>query len=172
VEAVSQDQQDGGRPDRGEAGTTEPVAFRPAVRADLAAIVALLRDDVLGAGREHPDLAPYEAAFADIDPDPRHVVVVGVVGSEVVACLQATVLPCLTHGGRRRAQFEGVRVRADHRGERIGASLVDWAVAWARAQGCGVVQLTTDKARPDALRFYESLGFVASHEGMKRILES
>jgi GNAT superfamily N-acetyltransferase len=147
------------------------VEFRRAQRHDLPAVIALLRDDPLGAAREHADLAAYETAFAEIDADDRHLLVVGVQGDDVVACLQATVLPCLTHGGRRRAQIEGVRVHADHRGGDIGASLLRWAIGWASEQGCGVVQLTTDKSRPDALRFYEGLGFTATHEGMKLPLD-
>lgn len=146
-------------------------SFRRATPEDLPAIVALLRDDALGATREHTDLRPYEAAFADIDADPRHLLVVGSLEGDVVACLQATVLPCLTHGGRRRAQVEGVRVDADRRGSGIGAALLRWTIAWARAEGCGVVQLTTDRSRPDARRFYESLGFVATHDGMKLPLD-
>ncbi len=146
------------------------VAFRRAVVGDLPAVVALLRDDALGADRESTDLAPYEAAFADIDDDPRHVLVVGEFEGDVVACLQATVLPCLTHGGRRRAQVEGVRVSRDQRGTGIGRALLEWTVHWARDQGCGVIQLTTDKTRPDALRFYESLGFTPTHEGLKATL--
>lgn len=147
------------------------IEFRAASHADLPAIVALLHDDALGATREHSELAPYESAFAEIDTDPRHLLVVGTSGGEVVACLQATVLPCLTHGGRRRAQVEGVRVRADQRGAGVGGALLRWTFEWARRQGCGVIQLTTDRARPDAQRFYEGLGFVATHEGMKRPLE-
>jgi GNAT superfamily N-acetyltransferase len=143
------------------------VVFRRAVPEDLPAIVALLTDDDLGAGREAADLEPYAVAFAEIDGDPRHLVVVGDLAGEVVACLQAAVLPCLTHGGRRRAQFEGVRVSGRLRGTGVGRALVDWSIEWARDHGCGVVQLTTDKRRPDALRFYEAAGFVASHEGMK-----
>ena len=143
------------------------VEFRPATAADLPAVVSLLRNDLLGADREHEDLAPYRAAFAEIDADPNHALLVGVEGDAVVACLQVTALPCLTHGGRRRAQLEGVRVRSDRRGGGLGARLVDHAVGWARDRGCGVVQLTTDKARPEALRFYESLGFAATHEGLK-----
>lgn len=147
-------------------------AFRRATLEDLPVIVALLRDDALGAAREHGDLRPYQAAFAEIDADPRHLLVVGELDGDVVACLQATVLPCLTHGGRRRAQIEGVRVDVDHRGDGIGAALLTWAIAWARNQGCGVVQLTTDRSRPDARRFYESLGFVATHDGMKLPLDT
>lgn len=148
-----------------------PVVFRRALRSDLRAIVALLADDDLGAERELAAPAPYEAAFTEIDADPRHLLVVGDRDGEVVACLQATLLPCLTHRGRRRAQFEGVRVSRARRGGGVGGDLVRWATEWARQNGCGVVQLTTDKQRPDARRFYESLGFVATHEGMKLPLD-
>ncbi|HWJ97399.1 MAG TPA: GNAT family N-acetyltransferase [Acidimicrobiales bacterium] len=147
------------------------VRFRPATPADLPAVVALLHDDALGARREHSELAPYEAAFAEIEADSNHLVVVGTVDDEVVACLQATALPCLTHGGRRRAQLEGIRVASGHRGGGIGAALVRWAIDWAREQRCAIVQLTTDKERPDALRFYESLGFAPTHQGCKLVLE-
>lgn len=156
----------------------DDVTFRRAAPADLAGIVALLTDDVLGAGRESDDAAAYEAAFGEIDADPRHLMVVGVVGDgrdtggAVVACLQATVLPCLTHGGRRRAQFEGVRVATALRGAGVGAALLAWSIGWAREQGCGVVQLMTDRRRPDARRFYEAAGFVATHDGMKLDLTS
>jgi GNAT superfamily N-acetyltransferase len=147
------------------------VVFRRARRDDLSSIVALLTDDDLGAGRESADLEPYEVAFAEIDGDPRHVLVVGDRDGEIVACLQATVLPCLTHGGRRRAQVEGVRVSERLRGAGVGRALLAWSIDWAREHGCGVVQLTTDKRRPDALRFYEASGFVATHEGMKLDLD-
>lgn len=102
--------------------------------------------------------------------DPRHLLVVGEQGGCVVACLQATVLPCLTHGGRRRAQFEGIRVASDLRGQSVGRKMLSWAIAWAEARGCGVVQLTTDRQRAGARRFYETLGFVATHDGMKLTL--
>ncbi len=146
------------------------LCFRRAVRADLPAIVALLTDDVLGAARESGSIAEYELAFADIDADPNHLLVVGDQDGRVVSCLQATMLPCLTHGGRRRAQFEGVRVAGDLRGHDIGHQMLDWAIIWARTQGCGMIQLTTDRRRGDACRFYETLGFVASHDGLKLTL--
>lgn len=149
----------------------DEVVFRRATRDDLVAIVGLLADDELGAERESADLGPYEAAFAEIDGDPRHLLVVGDLDGEVVACLQATLLPCLTHGGRRRAQFEGVRVSERHRGRGVGAALLAWSVDWARREGCGVVQLTTDTRRADARRFYEQAGFVATHEGLKLPLD-
>lgn len=147
------------------------VTFREATQQDLMAIVALLSDDDLGAVRETINVAPYERAFAEINGDPRHLLVVGVEGDRVVACLQVSLLPCLTHGGRRRAQVEGVRVSAEQRGRGVGADLLRWTIDWARDQGCGVVQLTTDKRRPEALSFYESLGFTASHEGLKLVVE-
>ena len=149
----------------------DEVVFRRAERGDLVAIVGLLADDELGAGRESVDLAGYEGAFAEIDGDPRHLLVVGDLDGVVVACLQATLLPCLTHGGRRRAQFEGVRVDERQRGRGVGAALLAWSIDWARENGCGVVQLTTDKRRPGALRFYEQAGFVATHEGLKLPLD-
>lgn len=144
--------------------------FREAVRADLPAIVALLADDVLGKAR---DLAAvddaYERAFAEIDADPRNHLIVAADEDDrsVVACLQVTYIPGLGRHGAERALVEAVRVRSDRRGEGLGGSLMRWVIERARERGCGLVQLTTDKARTDAHRFYRRLGFVASHEGMK-----
>ena len=102
-----------------------------------------------------------------IDADPRNRLVVVEHGVEVIGTLQLTLIPYLTYGGRARAQIEAVRVDARHRGEGVGRRLFDWAIAAAREAGCHMVQLTTDKRRPAALAFYRSLGFQASHEGMK-----
>lgn len=144
------------------------VRVRRARRADVPAIVALLADDVLGQSREHPgDLAPYVAAFERVDADPAHLLVVAEAGSEVVGTLQLTVLPGLSRRGALRAQVEAVRVADSQRGRGLGRALVLWAVEESRARGCSLVQLTSSKQRTDALRFYERLGFVASHEGMK-----
>ena len=90
---------------------------------------------------------------------------------ELAGCLQLTVIPGLSRLGMRRAQIEGVRVDRRFRGSGVGAALFRHAIERARAAGCGLVQLTTDKARPEALRFYERLGFAASHEGLKLALE-
>lgn len=147
--------------------------MRRAVRADLPAIVALLADDPLGAGREDPGPplnAAYEAAFDAIDRDPNQIMAVAEDGGEIVGCLQLTFIPGLTRTGQWRGQIEGVRIAASRRGGGLGRAMFVWAVDQCRARGCGLVQLTTDKTRPDALRFYESLGFVASHEGVKRAL--
>ena len=143
------------------------VTFRTATEGDLAAVLSLLADDALGGAREVEEMGPYALAFAEIDADPNHQLVVGDLDGEVVAVLQLTFLPCLTHGGRRRAQIEGVRVASSLRGKGVGRALIAWAVDRARTVGCGVVQLTTDTSRPDALRFYKSLGFRPTHVGLK-----
>ncbi len=146
------------------------LTIRPARRAELPRIVRLLADDPLGAQRESPDdPLPdcYGAAFDGIADDPNNELAVALEGDEVIGCLQLTFIPGLSRRGMTRAQIESVRVAGSARGSGIGRALFDWAIARARAEGCGLVQLTTDKQRPDALRFYESLGFVGSHEGMK-----
>jgi GNAT superfamily N-acetyltransferase len=147
------------------------VVIRRAVAEDLPAVVAMLADDPLGSGRESTaDLTPYRRAFDVIDADPSELLVVAEDGDDVVGTLQLSFLPGLSRGGALRAQIEAVRVRADHRGRGLGAVLLQWAVDRARRQGCALVQLTTDKSRRDAHRFYERLGFVASHEGFKLAL--
>jgi len=154
--------------------------LRRATIKDVPAIVGLLVDDLLGSDREssdRADLAPYLTAFAAIDADPAHLLLVvdddgdhNGDGGEVVATLQLTFVPGLSRGGALRAQIEAVRVARSHRGSGLGAALVSWAVAEAERRGCALVQLTTDKQRGDAHRFYERLGFVATHEGFKRQL--
>ncbi len=152
-------------------GSAARPSFRRATRADLAAIVRLLADDPLGASRERPeDPLPesYGSAFEAIDRDPNNELVVASGGAgEVLAVLQLTFIPYLTHQGCWRAMIEGVRVDSRLRGQGVGRFLFLWAIERARERGCGIVQLTTNKARPDALRFYQQLGFVASHEGLK-----
>jgi GNAT superfamily N-acetyltransferase len=147
------------------------VIFREATRTDLPAIVALLADDVLGKARDFAVVdEAYERAFADIDADPRNLLIVAEDQSEVVACMQITYIPGLGRHGAERSQIEAVRVRSDRRGHGLGVRLLTWAIEQARNRGCALVQLTTDKSRGDAHRFYARLGFVASHEGMKLTL--
>jgi len=134
----------------------------------VPAIVAMLADDALGATRESPDdLTPYRKAFQDIDADPNQFLAVADRDGEVVGTLQLTYLPGLSRKGGTRAQIEAVRVRATERGTGLGSQLITWAVDQARQRGCILVQLTTDTARTDAHRFYEQLGFTASHLGFK-----
>ncbi len=144
--------------------------MRRARAADLDAIVALLADDMLGAGREKPGDPAYAAAFAAIEADPNQYLAVAEEEGCVVGCLQLSFIPGLSRLGMWRGQIESVRIAASHRGAGLGRRMFEWAIEECRARGCGLVQLTTDKARPDARRFYESLGFSASHEGMKLAL--
>jgi GNAT superfamily N-acetyltransferase len=133
----------------------------------------MLADDALGAARERYELPlppAYERAFQAIQADPAQELVVVELSGTVVGMLQLTFIPYLTHQGSWRALIEGVRIDSRHRASGLGRQMMAWAIARARARDCRMVQLTTDKARPDARRFYESLGFTASHEGMKLLL--
>lgn len=144
--------------------------MRRATAADLDAIVAMLADDMLGAAREKPGDPAYAAAFRAIESDPNQLLAVAEEEGRVVGCLQLSFIPGLSRLGMWRGQIESVRIAASHRGAGLGRRMFEWAIEQCRARGCGLVQLTTDKARPDARRFYESLGFAASHEGMKLAL--
>ncbi|GAA2486841.1 GNAT family N-acetyltransferase [Streptomyces gobitricini] len=145
--------------------------IRPAAPADIPAIVAMLADDPLGAQRESPDdLAPYTAAFERLVGDPHQHLVVAVRAERVVGTLQLTIIPGLSRRGATRSIVEGVRVRADERGSGLGTWLIEWAIAESRRQRCQMVQLTSDATRTDAHRFYERLGFEASHVGFKMSL--
>jgi ribosomal protein S18 acetylase RimI-like enzyme len=144
--------------------------IRGATEADLPALVALLADDVLGAGRESPGDPDYAAAFSAMAAQGGNFMLVAEEAGRVVGCLQLTLIPGLSRRGMLRAQIESVRVAADARGRGLGEALVQDAIARARAAGAGLVQLTTDLAREDAHRFYERLGFLPSHMGMKLAL--
>jgi GNAT superfamily N-acetyltransferase len=150
------------------------VILRRARRDDVPAIVALFQDDFLGAGREVPKgaalPASYYSAFDEIDADPRCELVVAEEDGRVVGTMQATVLTHLGSRGAKSLQLENVHVAAPLRSRGVGALLLKRAVESARAHGCARVQLTTNKLRKDAHRFYERLGFTASHEGMKLAL--
>jgi GNAT superfamily N-acetyltransferase len=144
--------------------------FRAATAEDLPAILAMLIDDELCKLREDPGtpLNPaYLAAFEAITRDPNQLLAVADRDGQVVGCFQLSVLPGLSHRGAWRGQIEGVRIAASERGSGLGKAMMEWAIAQCRARGCRMVQLTTDKRRHDAHRFYARLGFVASHEGMK-----
>jgi GNAT superfamily N-acetyltransferase len=147
--------------------------FRDATVEDLPLIVAMYADDELGATRESatdPLPESYLRAFREIDADPRHRVIVAEDAGEVIASLQLSYLPQLSYRGSERAQIESVRVSAPRRGSGLGRAMMLWAMDEARQRGCAIVQLTTNGQRHDAQRFYESLGFAATHVGMKRPL--
>jgi GNAT superfamily N-acetyltransferase len=149
----------------------DAVTLRRAVPDDLAEVVALLAADQLGVHREAAnDLQPYRAAFDAITADPAHLLVVAVEAGRVVGTMQLSFIPGLARRGAWRAQIEAVRVHEDVRNRGVGARMIGWAIEESRRRGCALVQLTTDKRRTDARRFYERLGFVASHEGMKLAL--
>lgn len=148
--------------------TTTSLEFRPAIEADVPAVVALLADDQRGAGRETPDdLTPYRAAFARLRDDPNQLLVVAVNGTGVVGTLQLSIIPGLSRRGATRSIIEAVRVSRDARGGGIGTQLITWAIEESRRRGCSLVQLTSDSSRADAHRFYQRLGFTGSHVGFK-----
>jgi len=146
------------------------LVFRPARREDVMGIVALLRDDPLGATRESTDLAAYLAAFDEIAAMPGSVTIVGEAGGRVVATCQVTFIPGLAHKGARRAHVESVRVEAGLRRQGVGRALFAEVERLAREAGCAMIELTMNRARTESAAFYEALGFVPSHVGFKRTL--
>lgn len=146
------------------------LTFRKAQESDVEHIVQMLADDELGKKRENfklPIPQEYTEAFDAISSDQNQELIVVELDSEVVGTLQLSFIQYLTYQGGIRAQIEAVRIRKDYRGKGLGEEFFSWAIKRAQERGAHVLQLTTDKQRPDALRFYEKLGFKASHEGMK-----
>jgi GNAT superfamily N-acetyltransferase len=146
------------------------LSIRRATREDVPEIVRLLADDPLGSQREkHREPLPesYYEAFREIEADRQQELVVASLDGQVIGTMQLTFIPSLTFQGGKRAQIEGVRVDGAHRGRGVGRRLMLWAIERARQEGCRLVQLTTNIERADAQRFYHSLGFTASHAGMK-----
>jgi GNAT superfamily N-acetyltransferase len=144
--------------------------FRRAVKADVPALVQLLTEDALGATREGAPLSRYEAAFDEIAAQPMHQLIVAEEAGVVIACAQLTLLAGLSRQGAKRALVEAVRVTAARRSQGIGRALMEECEARARAAGAVMVQLTSDKSRKDAHRFYEGLGYDPSHIGFKKPL--
>ncbi|RWB54196.1 GNAT family N-acetyltransferase [Mesorhizobium sp.] len=146
------------------------IQIRRARDTDLSAIVAMLADDALGRAREdtsQPLAQAYLDAFAAVDSDPNQLLAVMTDGADVIGTLQISFLAGLSSRGAWRGQIEAVRIAANRRGERLGQRLLQWAIEKCRERGCRVVQLTTNKSRLDAHRFYDRLGFKASHIGYK-----
>ncbi len=149
-----------------------PLRIRPAHRDDVPAIVAMLADDPLGAAREDlADPRPYDTAYDRVQADAGQHLVVAERDGTVVGTLQLSIIPGLSRRGATRSIIEGVRVAREERGSGLGTELVTWAVEESRRLGCTLVQLTSDASRTDARRFYERLGFVASHVGLKLQLD-
>jgi ribosomal protein S18 acetylase RimI-like enzyme len=149
---------------------TKSITFRTAKEQDLPRIVAMLSDDVLGRQRErneHPLPESYLKAFHAITSDPNNELVIACIRNDIIGVMQITFTPYITHQGGWRATIEGVRTAASTRNKGVGTELIQWAIKRAEERKCHLVQLTTDKQRPDALRFYEKLGFKATHEGLK-----
>ena len=150
------------------------IEIRRAERSDLPAIIALLADDVLGANREtigDPPADAYLVAFREIENDPNQFLALMVDGDDVVGTLQLSFIRGLAREGAKRGFIEAVRIASGRRGERLGKQLIEWAIAECRRRGCFLVQLTSDRARLDAHRFYERLGFEPTHIGYKLKLD-
>lgn len=146
------------------------IEFRSAVIEDLESLITLLADDDLGKRREDqssPINVKYMEAFKVIDKDPNNHILVAIFNKQIIGMLQLTYIPYLTHIGSWRCLVEGVRIHKVHRGQGIGEKLFDHANKLAKKKGCYMIQLTSDKQRPEAIKFYEKLGFRASHEGFK-----
>ena len=145
--------------------------FRKATKEDIPQIVKMIADDELGKLREdYKDPLPstYYEAFHNIDNDHnQELIVIQDSDSSIIGTLQLSFIQYLTYKGGIRAQIEAVRIRKDKRGEGLGETLFKWAIQRAKDRDAHLIQLTTDKKRPEALKFYEMLGFKASHEGMK-----
>ncbi|MDU8887176.1 GNAT family N-acetyltransferase [Yeosuana sp. MJ-SS3] len=145
--------------------------IRKAVQSDLPYIVRMISEDKLGKIREdykEPLPKSYFDAFSQIDADRnQELIVVEDIDKSIIGTMQLSFIPYLTYQGGVRAQIEAVRIREDSRGQGVGEYMFKWAIHRASDRGAHLLQLTTDKKRPDALRFYEKLGFTASHEGMK-----
>lgn len=147
------------------------VKFREATKKDVPFIVEMLADDKLGALREkyqNPLPQLYYDAFEEIDLDKnQELIVIENTNQEIIGTLQLSFIPYLTYQGGIRAQIEAVRIRKDQRGKGYGEQFFKWAIERAKEKNAHVLQLTTDKQRPEAISFYQKLGFKASHEGMK-----
>ncbi len=149
------------------------IKIRLATRKDVSEIVRLLAEDVLGSKREcyeEPLPNDYYSAFEDISSDKNNFLIVAEIENNVVGCLQLTYITYLTYKGGKRALIEGVRIDSKCRGKGVGRIMLNWAISKSKEDGCHLVQLTTDKERPEALEFYKQLGFIPSHEGLKLFL--
>ncbi|USD67086.1 GNAT family N-acetyltransferase [Vibrio sp. SCSIO 43136] len=147
--------------------------YRSAQIGDLENLVSLLANDALGSKREDTSIplnSAYLSAFQAITRDPNNELLVVELDTSLVGMLQITFIPYLTHIGSWRCLIEGVRIHEEFRGLGFGEQMFQHSIKLAKDKGCHLVQLTSDKKRPDAIRFYEKLGFKATHEGFKLAL--
>ncbi|MBL4575501.1 MAG: GNAT family N-acetyltransferase, partial [Opitutaceae bacterium] len=150
------------------------VEIRKALRTELSSIVRLLADDKLGRTRESyesPFPASYATAFDEISNSDSNELLVALSENKVVGVLQITFIPYLTFKGGKRALIEGVRVDSDYRSQGIGRLMILEAIGRAKKRSCHMIQLTSNKSRPEAIQFYRSLGFEPTHEGLKLSIE-
>jgi ribosomal protein S18 acetylase RimI-like enzyme len=144
------------------------INYRKALKSDIVRIVELLIEDDLGKSREdQSDMKPYFEAFAEIQEDPNQHLMVMLLDDEIIGTFHLTMMPSLSRAGSKRANIESVRIDKNLRGQKFGEQMIVKAIEIGKENGAVIFQLTTDKLRTDAKRFYEKLGFVASHEGMK-----
>ncbi|MEB7436571.1 GNAT family N-acetyltransferase [Mammaliicoccus sciuri] len=147
--------------------------YRNAVEQDLIKIVNLLKDDFLGENREYEGEIlddKYRQALVDIEKQEGNNFIVVEKEDHIVACFQLTIIPSLSRSGTKRAQIESVRVKYNLRGQGIGKEIIREAIHMAKIEGCGLIQLTSDKQRIETHKFYEKLGFESSHYGYKYYL--
>ena len=146
------------------------LTFREATQTDIPTLVSLLADDPLGQEREDsssPLNKRYLEAFQQIDHDPNNELIVVAHENTIIGMLQLTFIPYLTHTGSVRCLIEGVRIDKEYRGMGLGSRCLQWAIDRAKERGCNIVQLTSNKQRTEAIKFYKNLGFEATHEGFK-----
>lgn len=149
------------------------ITIREATVEDLPAVVAMLADDDLGSGREQISAeipAAYYTAFEKIETDPNSRIILAELSGEIVGTFHLIYIPSLSYTGSTRAQIESVRTVKHLRGQGIGKKMMQWAIETARADGCHLIQLSTNNQRQRAHHFYKQLGFTASHQGMKLML--
>ncbi len=154
-------------------GKTKTLSYRRAKKSDLPQLIKMLADDQLGATREDsstPLNPAYISAFEKINSDPNNKLIVVEINNTIIGMLQITYIPYLSHKGAWRCLIEAARIHKDHRSQGYGSEVFKWAIEQAKNKKCHIVQLTSNKEKSSAIRFYKAPGFNATHEGFKLIL--
>ena len=152
--------------------TTELI-IREAVEEDIKAVVNLLANDELGKHRENEkniEISNYISAFKKIKADPNNFLYVACLDMEIVGTFQLTFIQNMTYKGAIRAQIEAVRIKNTYQNKKLGTKMINWIIDKSREEGAAMLQLSSNKMRQEAIRFYEKMGFEASHVGMKHFL--